>query len=178
MTCGRSDRQSRGRGLLFWAQDMLCLSITPRSGLYPLSPIASIPTNVTAMTRAKRGILHWNENASPTYEELKVKHYNPCCHKEFSLRHLRCDLSAPLRHSSEQPFSFTTHYTGHRESAYFTVNVTQFSHRALNPILTGNSHKIFAIRQKMDVELCWKWAKSRRVETFWIHAVSSKSGVC
>ena len=43
-----------------------------------------------------------------TYEELKVKHYNPYCQNIF-LRHPRYDLSAKLRSLSEQPFNFTIH---------------------------------------------------------------------
>ena len=57
-----------------------------------------------------------------TYEELKVKHQNPCCHKKLSLRHPLYDLSATFRSLSEQPFDFTMHYTEHRESTYVMVN--------------------------------------------------------
>ena len=57
-----------------------------------------------------------------TYEELKVKHYNPYCHKRFSLRHPCYDISANVRSLSEQLFGFTMHYNGHRESTYVTVN--------------------------------------------------------
>jgi hypothetical protein len=57
-----------------------------------------------------------------TYEQLKVKYYHPCCYKKFSLRHPRYDVSATLRSLSEQPFGFTMHYNGHRESTYVMVN--------------------------------------------------------
>jgi hypothetical protein len=43
-------------------------------------------------------------------------------HNEVALRHPRYDVSATLRSLSEQPFDFTMHYTGHRESTYVTVN--------------------------------------------------------
>ncbi len=47
-----------------------------------------------------------------TYEELKVKYYNPCCHN-FFLRHPRYDVSATLRSLSEQPFGFRMLHHGH-----------------------------------------------------------------
>ena len=47
--------------------------------------------------------------------------------QKLSLRHPRCHLSATLRSSSEQPFDFTMHYIGHRESTYVMVNVTHLS---------------------------------------------------
>ena len=46
----------------------------------------------------------------------------PVATKNFSLRHLRYDLSATLHSSSEQPFDFTMHYNGHRESTYVLDN--------------------------------------------------------
>jgi hypothetical protein len=91
----------------------------------------------------------------------------PVATKNLSLRHPRCDLSATLRSSSEQPVDFTVHYTGHRESTYVTVNVTHFSHGSLKTLTTGNSHKILAFVQIIDVDPHPKSAKSRRVETFW-----------
>jgi len=65
-----------------------------------------------------------NQPAKSTYEKLKVKYKNPCCHKKFSLRHPSHDLSTTLRRSSEQPFDFTMHYLRHRESPtqYVMVN--------------------------------------------------------
>jgi hypothetical protein len=46
----------------------------------------------------------------------------PVATKDISLRHPCHDLSATLRSLLEQPFDFTMHYTGHRESTYVTVN--------------------------------------------------------
>jgi hypothetical protein len=40
----------------------------------------------------------------------------------YFLRHPRYDGSATLRSLSEQPFDFTMHCNGHRESTYVTVN--------------------------------------------------------
>ena len=64
--------------------------------------------------------------APVTYEELKVKYYHPRCHKKLSLRHPSHDFPATLRYLSEQPFNFTMHYNGHRESTYVTIDVTHF----------------------------------------------------
>ena len=44
-------------------------------------------------------------------QEIKVKYKNLYCHRKFSLRHPRYDLSATLRSLSEQPFDFTMHDT-------------------------------------------------------------------
>jgi len=109
-----------------------------------------------------------------TYKDLKVKDYNRCCHKELSLRHPRCDLSATLRSLSEQPFDFTMHYTEHRESMYARVNVTQFSHSALKTIIIRNSYKKLSLMQKMHADPCSMWAKSVSVVSFWRHELSRK----
>ena len=68
-----------------------------------------------------------HSSTTSTYEELKVKYYYPRCHKKLSFRHPCHDLSATLRSLSEQPFDFTMHYTGHRESTYVLVHVTHSS---------------------------------------------------
>ena len=64
----------------------------------------------------------WNEMQMATYEELKVKYEKSLLLKKFSLRHPRYDFSATLRSLSEQPFNFTMHYNGHRESTYVSDN--------------------------------------------------------
>jgi len=42
---------------------------------------------------------------------------------------------------------------------------------SLKTTQTKDSHKIFAIRQKIEVGLCSKWARSNSVETKWSHDV-------
>ena len=44
---------------------------------------------------------------------------------------------------------------------------TFFSRRTLNTMLMEDSHKIFAIRQEMEVDLRSAWAKSGSVESKW-----------
>jgi hypothetical protein len=67
------------------------------------------------------------------------------------------------------------HYCRHRESTRVTVNVTHFSHGSLNTEAIENSYKKFALKQKINVPLCSKWAKSRCVETKWSHDVTWSS---
>ena len=66
--------------------------------------------------------LKCKEHEQRTPMKLKVKCKNCYYHKEFSLKRPRYDASATLRSLSEQPFDFTMHYNGHRESTYVTVN--------------------------------------------------------
>ncbi len=67
------------------------------------------------------------ESATFTYEELEVKHQDPCRHS---------DLLRGIHVTTCQLQSLTDW------------------HRALNTMLIRNSYKILAIRQKMDVPLC------------------------
>ena len=48
---------------------------------------AKFPTHVSLKSELTFVAVH-----SLTYEELKVRHYNLWGHKNFSLRHPRCDL--------------------------------------------------------------------------------------
>jgi hypothetical protein len=76
---------------------------------------------------------------------------------------------------SWQPSGFPL-YADSLKEPYMFISPSYLS-CSLNPILIGNSYKISAVRQKMDVHPRSMWAKSIPVETFQRHEVSRKYDV-
>ena len=66
------------------------------------------------------------------------------------------------------------HYAEHRESDYVTVNVTYSSTTCIESVIVTNNG---VFQPKSDLCAAEIWAKPRRVESFWSHALSRNSEV-